>query len=589
MIGKMEGAELTLTFVEGAQETVEIGAGPGGLAAWAEGALVKIDEKDLSCRIDKDIVGVEVGVEDGLLVEAGDRLADGVPEGIAEGGLGGELGKGPRVGNAPGDEIAAIEEEGPLAAGGHGERHREALLVERVEQMEFAPHAGPLEAEVGVGIADQAARKASPAVPFQDQSNGFMDKKAGGSTPGRAVFPAGLEGSGLEEVERGLLKQGLLVDKDRVGIAVEAAGHGAERLARGKGWLGERHPPLWMKKRVENSSQTGQEGLIGPFAKFWVWQIPVLRSGGPGQTWREMAAGSTRRTSWADSVVGLFWRLAASGWVPAGWFLKALPAEEQRAGRTGPLRLEIVSHCWQYAPFLMYQLSSLINFPPREVTVTMTVYYSPDDARTAALLGWVGDKSVPGITWQWRPRPATSLFRRAIGRNEAALQTNADWVWFTDCDLLFRDNCLDALGRALQGRRDALVYPRVERVSALLQEESPILSVDPLQPRIIDIPPESFHESSRGRATGPLQIAHGDVARACGYCRDIPYYQKPTASWAKAHEDRAFRWLLRTEGTPVDVPGVYRIRHQAKGRYRPGSPLSRLRAWIRRRQQSLST
>jgi len=45
---------------------------------------------------------------------------------------------------------------------------------------------------------------------------------------------------------------------------------------------------------------------------------------------------------------------------------------------------------------------------------------------------------VPNVTWNWMPFEKESLFRRGIGRNQAALNTNAHWVWFTDCDLMFR-------------------------------------------------------------------------------------------------------------------------------------------------------
>jgi len=82
---------------------------------------------------------------------------------------------------------------------------------------------------------------------------------------------------------------------------------------------------------------------------------------------------------------------------------------------------------------------------------------------------------VPNVTWNWMPFEKESLFRRGIGRNQAALNTNAHWVWFTDCDLMFRKGCLDALAEQLQGRRDALVYPSEERCTELLREDNPML------------------------------------------------------------------------------------------------------------------
>lgn len=282
-----------------------------------------------------------------------------------------------------------------------------------------------------------------------------------------------------------------------------------------------------------------------------------------------------------DQIKLAFLRFAAGGWVPARWFEPGLPAEADRAARTGHLQLEVVSHCWNYAHFLVYQLSSLVLFPPKKLDVTMTVFYSPEDKKTAELLDWFGRQTIPGVTWNWQPVRRQELFRRGIGRNRAALATKADWVWFTDCDLMFRENCLDTLAEVLQGRRDVLLFPEEERTTDLLAENNPMLRAGSREPQVLDIDTTSFTIRKIAKATGPLQIAHGDVCRAVGYCRNIALYQKPVESFAKCHEDRAFRWLLQSQGEPVDVPGVYRIRHIAKGRYSGSETRSKFRTWLR--------
>lgn len=292
-----------------------------------------------------------------------------------------------------------------------------------------------------------------------------------------------------------------------------------------------------------------------------------------------MRAGLVR--SVYSYIVLWFYRLAAKGWVPPEWFEPGLPPKEQRRGFTGKLQLEVVSHCWQYAHFLAYQLSSLVHFPPDRLHLTMTVCYSPEDEKTAQLLAYFESIEVPNVTWNWVAFDKESLFRRGIGRNHAALKTTADWVWFTDCDLMFRDGCLDTLADALQGRRDALVYPAEERCTELLREDNPMLQQGAGQPALVDIDDTQFTARHISRATGPLQIAHGDVCRAVGYCRSLRLYQTPADQWRKAHEDRAFRWLLRTQGTPLDIPGVYRIRHVHKGRYSGSGTKTRFRTWLR--------
>jgi len=282
-----------------------------------------------------------------------------------------------------------------------------------------------------------------------------------------------------------------------------------------------------------------------------------------------------------DQIKLAFLRFSAGGWVPPEWFEPDLPEVKDRAARSGHLRLEVVSHCWNYAHFLVYQLSSLVLFPPKSLDVTMTVYYSPEDTKTEELLAFFGQQSVPGVTWNWQPLCKGELFRRGIGRNRAALATKADWVWFTDCDLMFRERCLDALAEALQGRQDALLFPEEELTTDLLAENNPMLRAGSTEPQVLGIDTTSFTSRKITKATGPLQIAHGDVCRAVGYCRNIGLYQKPVESFAKCHEDRAFRWLLRSQGQPISVPDIYRIRHIAKGRYTGSETRNKFRTWLR--------
>ena len=72
-----------------------------------------------------------------------------------------------------------------------------------------------------------------------------------------------------------------------------------------------------------------------------------------------------------------------------------------------------------------------------------------------------------------------------------------------------------------------------------------------------------------------------DIARAFGYCDSIDYYQQPAERWMKTYEDRAFRWLIGTHGTPLDIPNVCQIRHIVKGRYEKDSALTKIRKLIR--------
>ncbi len=291
-------------------------------------------------------------------------------------------------------------------------------------------------------------------------------------------------------------------------------------------------------------------------------------------------------SGFGESVVSMFYRIAVSGALPVAWFRDVDPATVEKAKKTGKLKLEIVSHCWRYGHFLTYQLSSLVNHRTDKFDITMTVFHVPDDDRVVPVLDYFGRMEVPGVTWNWQPLAKEELFRRGVGRNIAAKNTTADWIWFTDADIIFHENCLDTLADLLQGRDDGLVHPRIGLGTTLLPEDDEILEKGRQGPNLLDIPIDQFtpYGGPRKKAKGPHQITHGDIARACGYCDSIKYYQTPAPRWMKTYEDRAFRWLIGTHGTPLDIPNVCQIRHIVKGRYNKNSFFTKVRKFIRKSQ-----
>ena len=282
-----------------------------------------------------------------------------------------------------------------------------------------------------------------------------------------------------------------------------------------------------------------------------------------------------------DTLTRLWLKFLAGSSLPPRWFYPSPPALQDRAARGGMLHVEVVSHCWQYSRLLAYQLSSLIQYPVSDCRITMTVFYGVEDKATVKLLEFIAGHEVPNVSWNWQSLPPPSLFRRAIGRNLAAKASTADWVWFTDCDLTFQSGCLDSLNLALQGRQQALLYPRTESKTNVYSDADVVTDNAIESPELLFVEPDAFVAWPVTRATGPLQITHGDVARSVGYCDDVDFYQRPSNHWAKCVEDRMFRFLLGTQGTAIDVDGVCRIQHAVKGRYLVNSRSSTLRQGIR--------
>jgi len=297
-----------------------------------------------------------------------------------------------------------------------------------------------------------------------------------------------------------------------------------------------------------------------------------------------MKTTKTYAPRWYNTYAIHFFRLVITRILPASWFRASLPELKNRKAVDGFFKLEIVSHCWGYSNMLTYQLSSFVNFPPTKCALTVTVFYAKEDVKSQAVLDFFNQKTVANVTWNFQAISKGKLFRRGIGRNLAARSTDADWLWFTDCDIIFHENCLDSLADKLQGKQESLYYPQQERTTEMLAQDDPMLRQDS-EPQLVDINADGFSLHSRDKAKGAFQIVHGDVARAIGYCEKLKMFQTEDDCWRKTYEDTAFKWLISSEGIPLDIDGVFQIRHVQKGRYTKDSSVSRVRSKIRRLQE----
>jgi len=236
------------------------------------------------------------------------------------------------------------------------------------------------------------------------------------------------------------------------------------------------------------------------------------------------------------------------------------------------VNLEIVTHCWQYPRLLTYHLSSLVLNPPRNVNVTMTVFLTAEDTSTAEVLRFFARLEKPANVqlraWQL---PREKLVRRCIGRNLAALATEADWVWFADCDYVFGEGALDAIPQRVAGVDGSLVFPR----KVLIHREHRLgdRAIERVTggPRIVWIDPNEFAPMRQRYAIGGIQIARGEVVRRLGYHKDSAWHRRPADHWQDTRLDAAFRRILGSPlGTPIDLPNVYRIRHSVRGQDETG-------------------
>ncbi|RUO65116.1 glycosyltransferase [Pseudidiomarina planktonica] len=293
-------------------------------------------------------------------------------------------------------------------------------------------------------------------------------------------------------------------------------------------------------------------------------------------------------TRMVDASSEFLLRFAASGYLPARWFYHAPPKSFLQTKPKPPEMVEIVAHCWQYSHLFVFQLQSLVNYPPTEFKVVFTGFYCEDDRKTVELIEHYRQMQIANVEWNFTPLSKEQLLRRAIGRNKAAKATQADWIWFTDCDVIFGPDTFPSLFEQLSGERSILVFPKKVSRTALLCKNDSILNKDcddGVDLSVLETCKFKMHTFEK--ATGAVQIVAGDVARKYGYCEGVRCYQQPQERWVKTYEDRAFRWILGTHGKPLKIKEVSVIRHEEKGRYKKNTFGAKLRTANRRMKDRL--
>jgi len=228
--------------------------------------------------------------------------------------------------------------------------------------------------------------------------------------------------------------------------------------------------------------------------------------------------------------------------------------------------IEIVTHCWagryaHYAYALTYQLSSLVLHPSRNL-FQVTVCCCDEDNLVSDVLDFFWDKLRLNVHDVELPQ----LGRRSIGRNEAALNTSADIVWFTDCDHVFGEGCLNDLAKMNWPEWAPMIFPKTIQIHKDWNTGDRTLS-KAVNPVLVDVDPSEFTPKKYNRAIGGVQIVCGDYCREHGYLADSDRWQKPymgARGFDSCKCDRAFRRAIEDHGgsiIPIELPNLFRLRH----------------------------
>lgn len=234
--------------------------------------------------------------------------------------------------------------------------------------------------------------------------------------------------------------------------------------------------------------------------------------------------------------------------------------------------VELVSHCYcppgldQYAQQLRVQAASLIHNKPQLCDVRLTICYTQHDEATAQVIDEL-------MTWNW---PYTvelglllldrsMLFRRAIGRNLRAKDTDADIIWMTDVDYFFGAQCFNDLVRVWE--QQPLSMP----AHILIHRDHETGDVELARMRKQSLPEADlslFVERKQKICIGGVQIISGEWARRHGYLDGTRWVQPvgEEAGFRSCRCDKAFRSHNELSAVRLPIRGVHRLRHTRDGR-----------------------
>jgi hypothetical protein len=245
--------------------------------------------------------------------------------------------------------------------------------------------------------------------------------------------------------------------------------------------------------------------------------------------------------------------------------------------------LDIVVHCWaadlpHYAQLLRAQIDSLMRYTPNGCDVQLIVGCAREDKVTQETL-YQFTAGQSGATTAFDRGPTIchhyhlsnsrvklcevvmskgELFRRAILRHKWTQRSDADVLWFADCDYAVGEGTVAAILAQVQ-KTDGLAFPRHYWISNdhAAGDRTTLAGV---------IEPSQFHQRRSKTAIGGIQIIGAQYAKRIGYLggEDSKWQQPddPSVPFRCFRDDSAWRRYLFPNGArEIDVPNLFRVRH----------------------------
>jgi len=232
------------------------------------------------------------------------------------------------------------------------------------------------------------------------------------------------------------------------------------------------------------------------------------------------------------------------------------------------MKIEVVIHCYNYQRRLNWMLCSILQQKGDLPNIEVSVSYLPNNGNptTEKVLDFFEEKGLKIIRV---PLEKGQESNRAIPRSIRTEKTDADWLLFADCDLVYDPLFFDDLKKKLEDDK----YKNVEIVMGADRHSLDIpfcikyFEEDNREyPCIIDNISKITEEWPKmksgggGIAAGYFQLASVKVIRQ----KNIIYSGTKGDFWRRTKSDREFRCRMGGR-MAIPVLGIYHLNHDRGG------------------------
>lgn len=232
------------------------------------------------------------------------------------------------------------------------------------------------------------------------------------------------------------------------------------------------------------------------------------------------------------------------------------------------MKIEIALYCHRYERRLCWMLSSMLQQVGDLPEIVVSVAYLKGgrfDGTVDSVLALFREQGLNCSDRVYKPEECSKFQKRSLVRNDQLARTDADWIWFGDCDMVLQPDFFATAKRLfteLDGETRMLFTGRhstkLDETEELIDYEGPYPCVVP-DAHALALQLPSIPKSNIG--AGFCQIWKVEPVRS-RFGVYVPPEECRDNSWDKYWKTRSDRWLRGQTGKlAVDLPWFVHLQH----------------------------